>query len=63
MNRRFIPAEYDLPDEVDGPDEVNGSHKRQWLAALAAVGIILGATLALVASNETQSPVAVVVDR
>ena len=57
MNRSFIPAEYDLPEEVNGP------HKRQWLAALAAVGIIIGATLALVASNETQSPVAVVTDR
>jgi len=57
MNRSVIPAEYDLPDDVNGP------HKRQWLAALAAVAIIIGATLALVASNETQSPVAVVVDR
>jgi hypothetical protein len=43
------------------PEEVNGPHKRQWLAALAAVTIILGATLALVASNETESPVTVVV--
>ena len=57
MNRYVIPAEYDLPEEVNGP------HKRQWLAALAALAIIIGATLALVASNETQSPVAVVVDR
>jgi hypothetical protein len=57
MNRNFIPAEYDLPDEV------NGRAKRQWLAALAAVGIILGATLALVASNETQSPVSVIVSQ
>ena len=57
MNRSFIPAEYDLPDEVNGP------HKRQWLAALAALGIILGATLALVASNETQSPVSVIVSQ
>ena len=57
MNRSFIPAEYDLPDEVNGP------HKRQWWAALAAVGIILGATLALVASNETQSPVSVIVSQ
>ena len=57
MNRSFIPAEYDLPDEVNGP------HRRQWLDALAAVGIILGATLALVASNETQSPVSVVVSQ
>ena len=57
MNRNVIPAEYELPEDV------NGAHKRQWLTALAAVAIIIGATLALVASNETQSPVAVVVDR
>jgi hypothetical protein len=56
MNRIFIPAEYDLPEEVNG-------HKRQWLAALAAIGIILAATLALVASNETQSPVSVTVSQ
>jgi hypothetical protein len=57
MNRNVIPAEYELPEDVNGP------HKRQWLTALAALAIIIGATLALVASNETQSPVSVVVDR
>jgi hypothetical protein len=63
MNRSFIPAEYDLPDEVNGP------HKRLCWAALAATPIvigaalIIGASLALVASNETQSPVTVVVSR
>ena len=57
MNRNVIPAEYELPEDV------NGSHKRQWLTALAALAIIIGATLALVASNETQSPVSVVIDR
>ena len=57
MNRNVIPAEYELPEDVNGP------HKRQWLTALAALAIIIGATLALVASNETQSPVSVVIDR
>jgi hypothetical protein len=57
MNRSVIPAEYDLPEDVNGP------HRRQWLTALAAVAIIIGATLALVASNETQSPVSVVVSQ
>jgi hypothetical protein len=57
MNRNVIPAEYDLPEYLNGP------HKRQWWVALAAVGIILGATLALVASNQTESPVAVTISR
>ena len=57
MNRNVIPAEYELPEDLNGP------HKRQWLTALAAIAIIIGATLALVASNETQSPVTVVTDR
>jgi hypothetical protein len=57
MNRNVIPAEYDLPEDVNGP------HKRQWWAALAAVAIILGATLALVASNQTESPVVVTISR
>jgi hypothetical protein len=52
MNPYVIPPEYELPDEDFAP-------KRPWLAMLVVLAIVCGATLALVASNGTFSPVSV----
>jgi hypothetical protein len=57
MHWSIVPAEYELPEEVEC------SRKRRWLPMLVTLAIILGATLALVASDETFSSVAVPVDQ
>lgn len=57
MDRRFIPAEYELPEEKEPRSN------RQWLAAIAALVVILAATIALVTAAETNSPVAVEIGR
>jgi hypothetical protein len=55
MNPYVIPHEYELPDEDFAP-------KRPWLAMLIVLVIICVATLALVASNGTFSPVSVQIE-
>ena len=57
MQRRFIPAEYELPQEQDP------SRKGQWLAAVAIVGLIVAVTVALVTAGETASEVSVEVSQ
>jgi hypothetical protein len=52
MDRKFVPAEYELPEQ----DAVS---KQRWLPVLVALAIVCGATLALVASNETATTVSV----
>jgi hypothetical protein len=52
MDRKFIPAEYELPEQ----DE---TQERRWLPVILALAIVCGATLALVASSETASRVSV----
>jgi len=52
MKREYLPAEYELPQQ----DAVSN---RRWLPVIVALAIIGGATLALVASNETATTVSV----
>ena len=52
MDLNIIPAE-------QGSDYQNRRETRHWLAAILALAMVIGASLALVTASEVASPVAV----
>jgi hypothetical protein len=57
MDRKFIPAEYELAEERQPRSN------SRWFTAFAAVAIIMVATIALVTAGETNSKVTVEVSK
>ena len=54
MDRGFVPAEYELSPDFQLPPEIPLRRQRGWFLALAAISMILGASLALVTGGESE---------
>src|SRR3954466_10500838 len=56
MDRCLVPAEYELSPDLHSPPEASPGGRGRWFAALAAISMILGASLALATGGESERP-------